>query len=68
MNDADIETAHMNAIADHESRLAKKGICCHGHLQCAPGNGRKDGKALCLMCGKIADEEELWDEREERPG
>ena len=47
-NDADIETAQLNAAADHESALKRKGICAHGWLQNHP-----DGTATCKDCGKV---------------
>jgi len=62
MNDADIEMAHLNAAADHESRLARKGICAHGHCQ----TDQRTGECRCLYCGRVfADFEALADERDE---
>jgi hypothetical protein len=64
MNDADIEMAHLQSIADRESDLARQGICCHGHIMAPP----EEKLARCVQCGKVATWEELMDERDERMG
>jgi len=43
-NDADIDTARLNEIADHAARLERKGICTHGHIK----GGRADGLTSSL--------------------
>lgn len=46
MNDADIETAELEAAAAHEARLRKRGRCPHGWRHAPPG-----GPVTCLDCG-----------------
>jgi len=53
MNAADIEMAQLQAAANHESRLKKRGICTHGWLQGPPGPVNKPTNiCTCLHCGK----------------
>jgi len=66
MNDADIEMGNLEAIADREDDLKDQGICCHGFRRTAPGNGRTDGKTVCIECGKVAEWEILQRERSKR--
>lgn len=69
MNDADIQMAQIQSLANHESRLRKKGICAHGYRQgytptCRPD--LKPGQVQCLDCKAIFNsEEEVNDARRE---
>jgi hypothetical protein len=61
INDADIETADLQARANHESRLRKKGICAHGWIKTFD-----NGAVLCLDCQKsFPDRETMEEERKE---
>ncbi|HEX8312329.1 MAG TPA: hypothetical protein VF614_13495 [Chthoniobacteraceae bacterium] len=64
MNDADLEMAGLQAAADRESALRRKGICTHGFYMAPRGQ-----KAVCRHCGaEFATEAELLEERAERLG
>lgn len=65
--DADIEMAQLQAVANRESRLWKRGICAHGWLQGPPGPATAPTTVwTCLYCGKTwATEAECRAEREE---
>lgn len=65
--DADLEMHTLTQAANRESRLRKKGICCHGSLQCPPGPpGKPTNVVTCRDCGKVfATEREAYQERQE---
>jgi len=55
-NDADIETAELEAAARHNAALASRGICVHGWTQGGvdkEGNLRSGHCVKCLECGRI---------------
>lgn len=61
MNDADIEMAHLEEAARHESALKRMGICAHGWRQRYTPTHRPDlrpGQIQCLDCKVIFDSEE----------
>ena len=61
MNDADIEMAQLQEVADHSSALARNGLCTHGWYKAPVGE-----PATCLHCGKVfLNAADLWDERSE---
>lgn len=53
IQDADIEMADLQAAANREARLRKRGICTHGWLQGPPGPpDAPTTVATCLHCGQ----------------
>jgi hypothetical protein len=55
-NDADIETAELEASARHHAALRKRGICTHGWTQGnvdANGTPKSGTCTKCLDCGRI---------------
>lgn len=70
MNDTDIEQANLNATANREIFLKKRGICCHGSLQGAHPTFApelKGNQIKCRDCGAIFPNLEWYmEEREER--
>lgn len=62
LQDSDLEMASLTAQANRESRLAARGLCCHGWYKAPFGQ-----PAVCLDCGKtFATEKALNAERYER--
>jgi len=54
LQDADLEMAGLQATANREARLRRKGICSHGWLQCPPGPPDKPTTVVtCLHCGQV---------------
>ena len=54
LQDADLEMAELQASANREARLRRKGICTHGWLQCPPGPIDKPTNVVtCLHCGQV---------------
>jgi len=57
--EADDLQHRLEATARRAARLEKKGVCVHGWQQ-----RQKDGTDKCLTCGKVAEADKLFEERD----
>ena len=52
--DADLEMAELQALANREARLRARGLCTHGWLQGPPGPPNHPTQVVtCLDCGQV---------------